>query len=191
MDYKVVMDVKRAGEILLEARQIFKECGVEFFLVCGTCLGAIRENRILLYDGDVDVGVKHEILKERIAFLVKMFMERDFAVEILTSPYNYPRALDVRKDLIHICIYDYDLSGDKRFHAWVERIGTCSIFNKNLFENLKRIEFLGTIFLVPNPPEEFLKAHYGDWRIPDPNDHICKADIENSFDRLVQGKEYA
>lgn len=184
------MNIKRAEEILLEAKQIFDECEIEFFLVCGTCLGAVRENRILPYDGDVDLGVKHEILRTGIALLVKMFMERGFAVEIVTSYYDYPRALDARKDLIHICIRDYDLSGDKRFQPRIALPGTCSIFNKELFDNLKKIEFLGKEFLVPNPPEEFLRTHYGDgWQTPNPGDDKCRADVENSFSKLVEGKK--
>lgn len=194
LEYEVVMDVKRAGEILIQAKEIFDNCRTEVFLICGTCLGAIREGIILPYDGDIDLGVKHEILKEKIPLLEEKFLDSGYTVEKRSCQYGYPRSIDFRKDGIHVCVRDYDLSGDKRFHARIispdntTKDGTCSIFDRKLFENLKKIEFFGREFLVPNTPEAYLKAHYGDWETPDPTEHGCKADIENSFTELIKGK---
>ncbi len=187
-------DVKIAERILLETKEIFDRCRMEFFLICGTCLGVIRENRIMPCDGDIDLGVKHELLKDNIHRLEQAFLDKGYMTEIRTCQYDYPRALDPHKDGIHICVRDFDLSGDKRFQARIiapdndTPPGTCSIFDAKLFENLKKIEFLGKEFLVPNPPEEFLEAYYGDWRTPNPKDHRCRADIVNSFDELIRGK---
>jgi hypothetical protein len=188
------MDIARAGEILLEAKEIFDECGVEFFLICGTCLGAVREGIILPYDGDIDLGVRHEILKKSIPLLSDAFRNRGYTVELRTCQYNYPRSMDFRKDLIHICVRDYDTSGDKVFHARIiapdndTPDGTCSIFDKKLFDEFKKVKLLGQEFLVPNPPEEFMAAHYGPWKIPNHTDHVCRADVENSFQSLIEGK---
>lgn len=189
------MDINRAKEILLETKVIFDESGVEFFLICGTCLGAVREGIIMPYDGDIDLGIKHEILIAKIPLLTEAFKDKGYTVEIRTCQYNYPRSMDPRKDDIHICVRNFDISGDKRFQARIiapdndTPLGTCSVFDKKLFENLKKIEFLGKEFLVPNPPEEFLEAYYGDWRTPNSKDHKCKADIVNSFSKLIQGKK--
>lgn len=193
--YKVVMDIKRAEEILLEVKNIFDECNVEFFLICGTLLGPIREGRTLPWDGDVDIGVKHEILKDNIHFLERAFLDKGYTTELRTCQYGYARSFDVRKDLIHVCIRDYDVSGDKRFHARIiadDNIsieGTCSVFDKRLFDNLKTIDFLGVKFLVPNPPEDFLTAHYGAWEIPNYADSKCKADVKDSFNKLIKEKK--
>jgi len=37
----------------------------------------------------------------------------------------------------------------------------------HLLTDLKEIEFLGTMSLIPNPPDEYLQAKFGkDWRVP-------------------------
>jgi len=194
IECNAVMDINRAGEVLLEAKEIFDACGVEFFLICGTCLGAIRDGIIFPFDGDLDIGVKHEILIPKLDELEKAFLDKGYAVEYRSCQYGYKRSVDYRKDGIHICVRDYDLSGDKRFHARIiapdndTPDGTCSVFDKRIFEDLEKITFLGVEFLVPSPPEVYLKSHFGDWETPRPTDHRCQCDIEDSFKSLMEGK---
>ena len=193
--YKEAMDINRAEEILLEAKELFDACDVEFFLICGTCLGAIRDNIIFPFDGDLDIGVKHEILIPKLDELEKAFLDKGYAVEYRSCQYGYKRSVDYRKDGIHICVRDYDIAGDFRFHARIicpdnnTPDGTCSVFPKEIFEGLKTIGFLGESFLVPNPPEDFMEYHFGDWRTPRPTDHVCQADIPDAFNKLMELKK--
>ena len=190
------MDKRIATRILLEAKELFDNCHVEFFLICGTCLGAIREHDIIPSDGDIDLGVMHDLLRDNVTPLTIAFSTAGYAVETRSCQYGYVRSLDFRKEGIHICVRDYNVSGDKVFHARIiapdndRAEGTCSVFDKKLFDNLKTIDFLGTQFFVPNPPEEFMEAHYGQgWNVPVENDSECRADVVNSFKHLMLGKK--
>ena len=50
------MDVPTAEGILREAKQIFDQQGVVFHLISGTLLGAIRDNALIQWDDDIDLG---------------------------------------------------------------------------------------------------------------------------------------
>jgi phosphorylcholine metabolism protein LicD len=142
---------------LLEFRSCFENVGITFGLIYGTLLGAIREKNFIEHDEDVDVFVLDE--------------DRNRVLEIL---------FDLRKVGLEVGRYEerHDLLS---FHKKGEYIDIY-FFKKNIFgkreangafveakylENLKKIDFLGERFAVPEQSEELLEKIYGhDWRIP-------------------------
>ena len=50
------MNVGDAERLLREAKQIFDDHGVVFFLRQGTCLGAVRDHALIPWDDDLDLG---------------------------------------------------------------------------------------------------------------------------------------
>lgn len=125
------------------------------FLVSGTLLGCIRENRLLTNDKDIDVGVWDNVLEFKI-------------VEIITSSGQFVMRKSRSKQIIRlrhangisIDIFYHFREKDDYWHGGVKMI-----WHNSPFELVKR-DFLGDKFLVPKDHDKYLTENYGDWRTP-------------------------
>jgi len=174
------MDVAVARQLLLEVKDVMDRLGVRFFLRQGTCLGAVRENAFIPWDDDIDLGVilgHNGFTEQSIEPLLMAFRENGYFVQAESSDsLSYASLL---KHGIRIDLMFHRVINQHIYHfpgIW---------FPVGLFSHLKEINFLGQIFLVPNPPEEYLRIKYGaDWQTPKRLDYakdvVNNIPIENS-----------
>ena len=91
------LDVAAAEGVLREAKEIMDELGVVFFLRQGTCLGAVRDNAILAWDDDIDIGsiiglhgLTTDSVNGVVDRVVATFTERGFSTKVeQTSNFTY------------------------------------------------------------------------------------------------------
>ena len=160
------IDVPTAERILREAKQIFDQQGIVFHLISGTLLGAIRDNAIIAWDDDIDVasvigldGLREESVDETTERVAAAFSEQGFAT-VVEQDIHY-LCLGTRKSSVLLSWCLFRTFGDSIVHYPGVRMPI------SLFTNLKEIDFVGDKFLVPNPPEDFLRIKYGpDWQTP-------------------------
>ena len=156
------MDIGDAEKLLLEAKQIFDDHGVVFFLRQGTCLGAVRDNALIPWDDDLDLGSiidMHGFTDEQVDPVVEAFRANGCYV-------------DVKRDGLYtdVRIMKYKIRIDWQCYRVVK--GTIAHypgvpFPISLFEQFDEAQLLGTSFRVPSPPEQYLTYKYGpDWRTP-------------------------
>ncbi len=156
------METNNALAILGEAKKILDQLGVVFFLRQGTCLGAIRENGLIPWDDDLDLGSViglHGFNEEQVDLVILEFKKLGFS----TNLEKYLDYLDVTmmKSNIRIDWTCYRIVDDGIIHFPGLPIPV------HLVMKLKEIEFAGGSYLVPNPPEDYLLAKYGpNWKIP-------------------------
>jgi hypothetical protein len=156
------MDMTIAETLLKEAKQILDEQGLPFFLRHGTCLGAVRDQAFIEWDDDLDFGSViglHGLTEEIVEKAAVEFRKHGYSAEVIDSELHM--SVDLKKSGVQMDWTCYRIIGDSIYQWPVVKIPV------KLHENLKPIEFLGTTFMVPNPPEEYLRLKYGpDWMTP-------------------------
>lgn len=156
------MDVRDGEKLLLEAKEVFDEHGIVFFLRQGTCLGAVRDQALIPWDDDLDLGSivdMHGFSEDMIGPAVESLRAKGCYVEVLHD--GLYTAVKIFKYRIRIDWQCYRVvKGTIAHYPGVP-------FPVSLFEELQGVDFLGTTFQVPNPPDDYLQYKYGpDWGTP-------------------------
>ncbi len=156
------IDRGSAIKALKEVKHILDSFGVSFFLRQGTCLGAIRDNDLLLWDDDVDIGSIigfHGVTEKSLDQIVDAFRKHGFLTRLDQMSVNP-----------YIPLVKYSTRIDWQCYKVVDDYIIQFPFQKtplSLFTELKEIAFLDETFLVPNPAEEYLRLKYGEnWKTP-------------------------
>ncbi|HIO34396.1 MAG TPA: hypothetical protein EYN24_07690 [Gammaproteobacteria bacterium] len=156
------MDRTVAETVLKETKHVLDQLGIVFFLRHGTCLGAVRDDSLITWDDDLDVGSViglHGLTEERMYEAVDLFSQQGFDPNVTVSEIGLE--VEMRKYDVPIDWNCYRIIGDNIYQWPVVQISL------SLHTELKEIKFLGETFLVPNPPEDYLRQRYGpDWGIP-------------------------
>ena len=146
--------------LLYKTKELFDECGIEFYLAFGTLLGAVREHAIIHGDEYVDVMCPQEDkLRSSLPFLSQHGYEvcRIIEGELYSFRINKNSYIDV-----------YII---RPLHNSIWSIYCCCLSGlvtpRKFFEKIIDIEFLGTTFKSPVNPEKLVEFWYGkDWRVP-------------------------
>ena len=156
------IDLDIAREMLREAKQIMDQLGVAFFLRQGTCLGAVRDNDLIPWDDDLDLGSViglNGLTETSIEHVVAAFRDNGYFAKVEGNDHSISAAMI--KSSIRIDWTCYRIFDENIFHYPGIK------FPVRLFTDLKEIEFIGEKFPVPNPPEEYLSIKYGpSWMTP-------------------------
>ena len=149
---------------LKEVKETLDLLGVTFLLSSGTCLGAIRDNAFIPWDDDLDLisimgsdGLTQELVDKAVA----VFRDKGYFVYDSGGANRGARAYSMMKDYVRTDWGCYRIIG-----------GSISVYPGTkipgtFFTHPKEIAFLGEQFMVPNPPEEYLRLKYGEeWMVP-------------------------
>lgn len=158
------MKHEKAESNLKEIAKILDELNCNWWVEAGTCLGAIRENKFIDHDTDIDIGLTD---KDKIWYIARGLLEKGFSLihdfGTIENGYEFSwRKWGVKVDFF---IFYEDLNRDILWHsAWKNKKQLFFEFPKRLFKDLKRIKFFDFEVNIPNPVEEYLKLRYGDWK---------------------------
>jgi LPS biosynthesis protein len=158
------------------------EAGIDFWIEGGTLLGALRDQKLIPWDHDLDFGMKYESDAQMKRLILKL--RRHFYVSVRSFPRtskiwhlgNY-RVLKIfpRKNLFFkedLCLdlfvyYEGTLPGKDelvyKYVVWDRN----AYHRKEFFDTTETINFYGGEVPVPAKAEQFIEVKYGkDWRTP-------------------------
>jgi len=173
---------KKAIRFMHENVSVMTEAGIDFWIEGGTLLGALRDNKLIPWDHDLDFGMKYESEIQMKRLIRKL--RRHFNVSVRSFPKtskiwhlgNY-RVLKIfpRKHLFFkedLCLdlfvyYKGTLPGKDevvyKYVVWDRN----AYHRKEFFETTDTLNFYGGEVPIPANAEQFIEVKYGkDWRTP-------------------------
>jgi lipopolysaccharide cholinephosphotransferase len=147
---------KIAFENLLLFKNILTANNIKFGLLYGTLLGAVRENKLIPHDEDVDVYIFHEDLED---FLVLLYDFKILGFSVVR--YNNDMLTIMRNNnSIDISIFKKEKNYRRSYNVRLP----CKVL-----EELVQLDFYNNTFWVPKNYVTFLEKAYGPtWRVPIP-----------------------
>lgn len=147
---------EKAAKALSDLKKYLDKAQIPFFLISGTLLGCIRENKLLGHDKDIDIGVWEDQTLEN---LQDIFRKSGC---FYTLPIYSPDILVVRHvNGITIDIFIHYREQNDYWHA-----GKKTKWHNTPFELIQYI-FLGETYLIPRNYDLYLRENYGDdWQTP-------------------------
>lgn len=153
-----------AQRALLDLKKILDGNQICFFLVSGTLLGCIRNNKLLGHDKDIDIGVWDDTSHHTLLNAISSSGIFDI------SPIRSEHVLRVK----HVNGVAIDLFYHYRTESNYWHGGSKLKWSNSPFL-LVYHEFLRTKFLIPKNYDLYLTENYGDWRLEN-------TDFDSSFD---------
>jgi phosphorylcholine metabolism protein LicD len=146
-------------DMLLIFLEILKPKKIDFFLLYGSLLGAIRQESFAGRPKDIDLGIKEDHLPKLLDAFPLLTNKKTGVLSVRI----YDKLSRVQF-LFPFAMIDVEIFRKKN-GVWA---GEEDVFPANDLEHLKSVKVYGKNFLVPVNSVKYLQKKYGkNWKIPD------------------------
>lgn len=161
------MDVGLAKKNLEDLAEVLSGVGVEFFLLYGTLLGALRDCELIEHDTDIDIGL---FVKYKPSLLYALQSLQTLGFSVIRTSFNSEGKLDrvsiMRNDeYIDIGIFSIRKKYFRNFCGYGN-----NWHSMRFFLSFDKGEIGGKSYLIPTDSKKLLRLWYGrKWLIPKKN----------------------
>ncbi len=145
---------------LEDIKKVFDKLKLNFFLIDGVLLGAIREKNFIKWDWDVELAVFEEEIMPNLNPLLNELFGSGFEF-INVNPFSAFFKINIIKKGTKFSLVGLKKTKNNRW-----RYRALFRYPAKLFDDAQFINFLGAEYLAPRPPEEMLTFIYGQWKVP-------------------------
>jgi len=156
---------------LRRAMLLLQDHGYMSVLCYGTLLGAVREQKFIFHDDDVDIavvlndGVANNVQKS-MNNIAEIFKSDGYGLNTLSDKHHNIHVRDTSNGGV-LDIFPVQIVGDEAF-LHMEKMNWRSV-SAQWFENIKLVELHDQLFPAPGNAESLLAERYGEtWKVPDP-----------------------
>jgi len=196
-------DKTKYVNLLKAMKKVFDRHKIFFWLDYGTLLGAIRENKIIDWDEDVDIGMDiHDIIKVldtredflNEGYVLKMnkghgnylFYDKNTGEHLgcilPTTPIDGYQVRVKYARFIKICILLDNWNTHKKLWRFLfkHKLYKPTTVNSpvDYLGKFKKYKFYGIEFNIPEFPEKYLTYMYGNWKKPDKKGRFNKGTLQ-------------
>ncbi|MDB9746737.1 LicD family protein [Candidatus Pelagibacter sp.] len=163
----------------LESCKILEKLKINYFLVSGILLGAVRDKKLISWDWDIELSLFSDVLEKKLSIIENELIKKKFTIIKINRKKNqlkidYFGKLDQTVTCYSIESWSYS---KKRKVFWRNSYQIPEKFLKKF----SKVKLFGKYFNCPKNPEKFLEFLYGDWKKPlrtfNKNEYISKGFI--------------
>ncbi len=145
---------------LIVLKKLFDQINLSYYLSSGTLLGAVREKDFIPWDWDVQMYLLMEDAYPIRHKLNEFFLKKGFVIKKFNDSRDSLK-WDLRKEGAI-----FELTAWYEKGKWRYRRKESMRVPSYLFKGEYKINFKNEVYKTLNPPEEYLKFCYGDWKKP-------------------------
>jgi hypothetical protein len=153
--FSIGYNQEKSNRVFVDIINILDKNSVLYWCCFGTLLGIIRDNKLIHYDRDIDIGILNND-EEKILGIIDDFTEQGF--EFIR--YQEKTIFSFWRDGIYVDLYVFTKTDNCYRCARTDyRIKETSL-------KIKNHQFLDITVKILDNPEKCLEQWYGDWKTP-------------------------